>query len=94
MHSCRQSNEKPFTFLLQWLFWSVAALLCAPLYSQDIVRHAGCALSYIQANSSYSKFAQILYATPYTANLSSEFLQLSLPFGICSPLSATICKHT
>ena len=31
---------------------------------------AGCALSYIQANSSYSMFAQILYATPSSANLS------------------------
>ncbi len=31
---------------------------------------AGCALSYIQANSSYSMFAQILYATPSSANIS------------------------
>ena len=38
---------------------------------------AGCALSFIQNNASYSQFAQILYATPNTANLSSKILALS-----------------
>ncbi|CAK0786837.1 hypothetical protein CVIRNUC_010051 [Coccomyxa viridis] len=32
---------------------------------------AGCALSFIQNNGSYSRFAQILYATPSSANLSA-----------------------
>ena len=32
----------------------------------------GCALSFVQSNSSYSKFQQILNAAPYTSNFSSE----------------------
>ena len=32
----------------------------------------GCALSFLQNNGSYSRFAQILYATPSSANLSGK----------------------
>ena len=31
----------------------------------------GCALSFVQGNSSYSKFQEILNAAPYTSNFSS-----------------------
>lgn len=44
----------------------------APVVPQATPAPQGCALSFVQGNSSYSKFQQILNAAPSTSNFSSE----------------------
>ena len=60
--------------------WMSLSLALPPLLHHSVLKYyisglAGCALSYIQGNGSYSMFAQILYATPSSANLSGMHSQ-------------------
>ena len=49
------------------------ARICAaaPAVPTQTPAPSGCALSYVQSNSSYSMFASIIYAAPQSSNFSS-----------------------
>ena len=67
----------------------------SPAVLERVSGTAGCALSYIQANSSYSMFAQILYATPSSANISGTPPSRVMSSNVLQISSTTAkCWHT